>query len=314
MTKTLGEHGRGACAVVWLLVLFTTLTCGGTGADQQAGSPTAPVEPAGPERTAIFEGLQIHYLDHAATGEGGDHALLLVHGWASTSWTWTRQIPGLTEAGRVLIVDLPGHGRSSQVESSSSVDGYDLDVLADSLVAVLDHAGVGRAVLVGHSNGTPVVLRCYRRHPRRVSALVAVDGSLQNLTPVEMARGFAETLGGEGYRDFVTTMISSMPGDGLAEEDRQGVLDMALSVPQRVMVETLLATVDASKWRDDPIEVPLLALHAEQPQWNQAYESYVRALQPDVEYVVWQGVSHFLMLERPDQFNAAIADFVGRMP
>jgi pimeloyl-ACP methyl ester carboxylesterase len=66
-------------------------------------------------------------------------------------------------------------------------------------------------------------------------------------------------------------------------------------------------------WQEqDKLNVPVLALMAVNPQWNADYEKYVRELAPGVEYQVWPGVSHFLMMDEPQKFNGTVMTFLKR--
>jgi pimeloyl-ACP methyl ester carboxylesterase len=66
-------------------------------------------------------------------------------------------------------------------------------------------------------------------------------------------------------------------------------------------------------WEDDPISVPLLVVLAESRAWNEDFEAWVKGTAADSEYRVRPDVSHFLMLEDPEWFNAELAAFVGRV-
>jgi len=102
--------------------------------------------------------------------DGG--TLLAAHGIASNSLAWTR-VAGELEGVQVIAPDLRGRGRSRDVAGASSMARH-----ADDLRAVLDHFGVERAVLAGHSMGGFVACVAGRRDPRRYSGLVLVDGGL----------------------------------------------------------------------------------------------------------------------------------------
>jgi pimeloyl-ACP methyl ester carboxylesterase len=49
---------------------------------------------------------------------------------------------------------------------------------------------------------------------------------------------------------------------------------------------------------------------AKQPAWSTEYEQFVRGIVPDLDYQTWEGVSHFLMLEKPEAFNSAVLAFL----
>lgn len=251
-------------------------------------------------REARVAGARIHY---QSAGEG-DEAIVLVHGWASSSAAWSHQFPVLSERARVLVLDLPGHGQSEAPDAP-----YTVALFADAVAAVMDAAGVERGVIVGHSNGAPVALSFYRRYPERTLALVAVDGPLKpRFTREEMDQMFAP-LRGEGWPDVLGGFIDGM-ASALSPEDRAAVRAMALATPHEAIVGGFEAVVAPEAWSDEPIDVPLLALLAAQPSWDAEYEQWVRAHAPRVEYVVWPDTCHFLQMQRPGEFRVALTRFL----
>ena len=60
----------------------------------------------------------------------------------------------------------------------------------------------------------------------------------------------------------------------------------------------------------DKINVPVLAILAKSPFWPADTEQFLRSLAPDLTFQMWEGVSHFLFLERPKEFNAAVIAFL----
>lgn len=105
-------------------------------------------------------------------GDGGE-PVLAVHGITANSHSWLAVARAL--AGRVLLLapDLRGRGASSRLPPPYGMEAYTSDMLA-----VLDHRGIERAVLVGHSLGAYAVARFAAEHPERVRAAVLVDGGL----------------------------------------------------------------------------------------------------------------------------------------
>lgn len=290
----------------WWGALVAALAVIGCVASEPASAPwrEAPAAPSGPDRVAYQDGHRIHYLD-----SGGDdvEALVLVHGWAGSCAAWSKQFPELSSRARVLAVDLLGHGESESPELT-----YSMQLMADSVLAAMDAAGVERAVLVGHSNGVPVVADFAHRHPERTLAVVGIDGSLKRVLP----RGAFETMfaafHGAGWRQVMTGMIEGMPGPGLSAEDRAAIVEMALSTPQHVVVGAAEAVYLPGAFHEPSLDVPVLLLLARQPAWDEAHEAWVRARVPQVEYVVWDDVGHYIQVERPDAFREQLLGFLDR--
>ncbi len=89
--------------------------------------------------------------------------LVLAHGWVCTGRAWHEVVRQLQGRYRIVTFDLPGHGRSGAPASHR----YDLDLLGDTLAAVIDTATrPGPLVVVGHSLGGMSVLNAVRRHRR----------------------------------------------------------------------------------------------------------------------------------------------------
>jgi pimeloyl-ACP methyl ester carboxylesterase len=68
--------------------------------------------------------------------------------------------------------------------------------------------------------------------------------------------------------------------------------------------------VDLKYATDDPIKVPTQCLMAPSPMWTEDYKEFVKTLIPDLDYREFEGVGHFLFMEKPAKFNAALAEFL----
>jgi len=173
-------------------------------------------------------------------------------------------------------------------------------------------AGVEKAILIGHSNGVPVVREFYRLYPWRVEGLVAVDGGLVRVFPKEMVAPIVSQLKSDTYDQFILSMMSQMLMR-TPEDDAERIRTMAVETPQHVLVGTFEAAIDDETWAPDPIEVPVLAVvAAEAPFWTEEYWERVDELTTRLEIVEIDGVGHFVMIDRPERFNEALVSWVNR--
>jgi pimeloyl-ACP methyl ester carboxylesterase len=99
--------------------------------------------------------------------------VLAIHGITSTSRTWLAPARALDDRAALIAVDLRGRGGSHQLPPPFGLDAHVRD-----MIAVLDHLGVERATVAGHSLGAYVAARLATTHPDRVERLVLVDGGL----------------------------------------------------------------------------------------------------------------------------------------
>jgi pimeloyl-ACP methyl ester carboxylesterase len=112
------------------------------------------------------------------SGPGGAAPVVAVHGITANSHCWLAVARALEGRAELVAVDLRGRAGSSALPPPYGMEAYSRDLLA-----VLDHSGLQRAVLVGHSLGGYAVARFATDHPDRVSAVLLVDGGLSAPLP-----------------------------------------------------------------------------------------------------------------------------------
>jgi pimeloyl-ACP methyl ester carboxylesterase len=274
-----------------------------------AGLPQSPAKGDAPNaidkaesRYAEHDGVRVHYKSIGS----GTTALVFVHGWSCDLSFWEKQVPAFDGKVRMIFIDLPGHGKSDKPQVA-----YTMDRFATAVDAVLTNAGVDSAVLAGHSMGMPVIRQYYRLFPKKTRALIAVDGSVRPFTTDEkQIEQMVNRFKGPDFKPNVERFVNSMfPAD--AQPDlRKSILERMTSTPQHVAVSAMKEMMDPANWKDDPIKVPFQMILAKSPFWTADYEQYVRKLAPEVDYRMMDGVGHFLHMERPDEFNKIMAEFL----
>ncbi len=187
-----------------------------------------------------------------------------------------------------------------------------MELFARAVEAVMRDAKVKRAVLVGHSMGTPVARQFYRKYPEKTLAIVIVDGVLRPLadkaTMDRMIAGFR----GPNYRDTITQMFAAMNGPNLSPDAQAANQGCRLLAPQYVLISAMEGMADPSIWGDDKINVPVLAIMAKNPFFPPDIEQSARAIAPKLEFRMWESVGHFLMMEKPKEFNEAVLAFLDK--
>jgi pimeloyl-ACP methyl ester carboxylesterase len=274
------------------IILFITLLL----------TSTAAFAADGDSQFAKLDGARIHYKSY---GKGKD-ALVLIHGWTCNLDNWRDQIPDFAKRNRVIALDLPGHGQSDKPEIP-----YTMDLFANAIDAVLRDAKVERAVLVGHSMGTPVARQFYRKYPQKTLAIVIVDGGLRPFGTKEMRENFISMFRSPNYKQAGMQMLSQM-APTLSAEGKERVNASFANTPQYVVVSAMEGMNDDALYRPDKINVPVFAILAKSPFWPADTEEFLRGLAPDLELQWFEGVSHFLMMEKPKQFNDAVIAFLNK--
>jgi len=251
---------------------------------------------------AKLDGARIHYKSY---GKGKD-ALVLIHGWGSNLTFWRDQIPEFAKRNRVIALDLPGHGESDKPQIA-----YSMDLFANAIDAVLRDAKVERAVVVGHSMGTPVARQFYRKYPQKTLGIVIVDGGLRPFGTKEMREQFMATFRGPNYKEAVAQMFAQMMAT-LPAADQERIRTSFANTPQHVLVSAMESMSQDSLYGPDKMNVPVLAILAKSPFWQPDTEEFLRSLAPDLELHWFEGVGHFVMMEKPKEFNETVIAFLDK--
>ena len=236
---------------------------------------------------------------------------MFVHGWTCDSSSWAAQVPAFSKDHRVITLDLPGHGRSE-----SPKDGkLSMDVFARAVEAVRAEAGAGaeRIVLVGHSMGAPVIRQYAHLYPEHVAGLVAVDGPLdvRPFAAAELPPGFPPPLTGPEGRAARENMIRSMFIPQTPAALQEHILKMMLAAPEATAVGAMNSMFDpAIRW-SDVVRSPALTVYAGTA--NVPDPAATKELYPNHSATQVAGTGHFLMMEKPEEFNRLLAGFLDKI-
>jgi pimeloyl-ACP methyl ester carboxylesterase len=257
-----------------------------------------------PLPAASVDGLAIH---SSVTGTGKS-AVVFIHGWTCDSSSWAAQVPAFASKYRVITLDLPGHGRSA-----SPKDGkFSMNLFARAVEAVRAEAKVDKVVLVGHSMGAPVIRQYARLFPQHVAALVAVDGPLdfRGFPPPQAGQGPPPMTGPEGLKAR-ETMIRGMFTPQTAPALQQQILKMMLSTPEATAAGAMASAFDPALRKADVIRAPAFAIYAGTAQVPDANKT--KEVLPNYEATQIAGTGHFVMMEKPEEFNRLLTTFLEKI-
>ncbi|MCI0491125.1 MAG: alpha/beta hydrolase [Blastocatellia bacterium] len=257
---------------------------------------------------ARFDNHRIHYKSHGT----GDEALVFVHGGVGNMNIWRLQVPAFKDKKRIILIDLPGHGQSDKPRIT-----YSMDVFARAIDAVLNEAKVKKAVLIGISMGTPVIRQFYRLYPEKTKALVFIDGPLRPLAPSEeIGQEFIAQFRGPDYMEAARQFNAGLMTAKIPAEMREQILACWADTPQHVILSVLeqvtLPDAAPSIWKPDQIKVPVLAVYTKNFYVPEDNERYLRSIAPATEYHAWGDVGHAIMVEKPDEFNETLQNFLAK--
>ncbi len=255
--------------------------------------------------------------------------MLALHGLASSGHWYRRLAPHLSEDYRIIAPDQRGHGATTQAPS-----GYDWQTLAEDAVRLLDHFGIERAVVLGHSWGGHVSSNLAMRFPDRVSRLVMIDGGFQDggLLPNPTWEAFQQRLAPRlvagtraEYLAQLEANLSFCWGDDLAEIALTMVYEGADGQMRDILRPANHAQVLEAMWGEPPsvvlprVNVPALVVAAG-PRPERASSSFSRqrevmvaaadAALPDGRIHWIPETIHDIGYDKPEELAAVIREFL----
>jgi pimeloyl-ACP methyl ester carboxylesterase len=137
---------------------------------------TLPPQQLADEDSRFIEvqGLQVHYKQ---AGEG-EPVLILLHGFAASTFSWREVLNPLAEYGTVIAFDRPAFGLTERPLKWSGKNPYSTSAQIDLTVGLMDQKGIEKAILVGNSAGGTIAVLTALQHPDRVKALILVDPAI----------------------------------------------------------------------------------------------------------------------------------------
>jgi pimeloyl-ACP methyl ester carboxylesterase len=271
------------------------------------------------ERELDWRGTRLRY---AVGGDGSP--VVLVHGLGGTIENWRGLAPALAARHRVLVPDLPGHGRSSPLP-----EARDVDSLAEAVLGIAGAEEIRGAVWIGHSLGGVVGLRAAVLRPEAVRGLVlaaaAGIGTATLGAQVTLAV-LGVTRPGRLIAPFRHAWASSRLGRraafgwwGVADPDAlDPELAEAFLVGPAYHSNTRQAgralVVSDPRTELDRVSCPCLCLWGASDNWVRVADGieYARRLRAPLRTIA--GCGHLLIGERPDACLAAIDEFVAGLP
>jgi len=247
-----------------------------------------------------LDGATIHY---ETAGEGSP--LVLLHGIGSSSRSWRRQLADLSRHFKVIAWDAPGYGRSSDPPRSPAQPS--MRFYADRLSALLDALGLENIYLLGHSMGGVIAQEFYRIHPDKVRKLILADTrcqgsragleerlkSIRTMSPAQYAAERAPRLLTRNAPPDVVYKVVSVMSDIRPAAYEFAAVAMSESDTRDVV-------------RD--LRVPTLLIWGAEDEITPVWGD----IPSGAELKIISNAGHLCYIERPDQFNEVVREFLIR--
>ena len=245
----------------------------------------------------IRDGVGIYYEAH-----GAGPALILTHGYGSSSRMWRGQIEALSKAFRLILWDMRGHGQSDYPVDQAA---YSEEATVADLAAILDAEGAKRAIVGGLSLGGYMSLGFHLAHPERTRALLIIDTG-PGFKKDEAREAWNVTARKRAER-YETEGLGSNASGSAEVRDAQHRDASGLARAARGM----LAQRDARVINSLPdIKVPtVVVVGANDTPFLNATD-YMAGKIAGAKKVVIPDAGHAANIDQPEIFNAAILGFL----
>jgi pimeloyl-ACP methyl ester carboxylesterase len=247
------------------------------------------------------DGVKIYYEAH-----GSGPALLLTHGYSSTSAMWEGQIGALSRDHKLVLWDMRGHGQSDYPGDPTA---YSEALTVADMAALLDEVGADSAIVGGLSLGGYMSLAFYRAHPERVRALLIIDTGpgFKKDEAREAWNKRAHDTGDRFEREGLSVLKSaSRERSDVSHRDASGLARAArgmLTQRDARVIELLPA-----------IKVPSLIVVGADDAPFLAASDYMAAKIPDAKKVVIPAAGHAVNIDQPQAFIDAVLPFLDGLP
>jgi pimeloyl-ACP methyl ester carboxylesterase len=238
------------------------------------------------------KGAKIYYRIYRSGKRRTSVPLILLHGGMGNARNWGYQVTPFSAQFDVVVIESRGHGRST-------LDGPNLTyhLMANDVLGVMDDLGIGKAAVVGWSDGAIIGLDLAIHHPDRVKRLFAFAAN-HNTSGLRASGARSQT-----FRAYSKAMAKEY-AELSAHLERFPAL-------RRQLTKMWSTMPNYSPQQLKAISVPVAVVFAEKDELiRKAHAEEQARLIPGSELIVLKGVSHFALWQDPEQFNARALEFL----
>lgn len=266
--------------------------------------------------TVRVDGLRVAYRE-----AGSGPAVLLVHGWPTSSFLWRGVMPAIARERRVVALDLPGFGASDKPTDVT----YDLPFFTAAVGGFLDALGIDRVDLVAHDLGGPVSVRFALDNPDRVRSLALLNTLLYREDMTRLLTTLADGLRTPGKRERLTSdaalevalRLGTADESSVTQETIAGLVEPFASDADRLALAKAGSDAQDAAFeelaRDLPrLRLPVRVIYGQEDRILGAIAQTVARIRrdlPHAEVTALPGRGHFLQEEDPERVGELLAEF-----
>ncbi|MFW6202101.1 MAG: alpha/beta fold hydrolase [Gemmatimonadota bacterium] len=242
--------------------------------------------------------------------------VILLHAFPLHGAMWEPQLRDLPERWRWVAPDLRGFGETERGDGEGPIG---MDLLADDVVALMDHLDIERAAVCGLSMGGYVAFALWNWHPERIDSLVLCDtragadteqGRRDRFATIERVRAAGSAA------PLVESLLPKLVSDATRRE-RRSVVERVRSMIEEAPPESVIDALQGMAERPDStellpeIDVPALVVVGEHdPITTRQDAEFLVAEMQDARLAVVPEAAHLSNMEHPRAFNRSLVQFL----
>lgn len=264
---------------------------------------------------ATINGHQLHFTDRKETESerGSDRPpILMIHGLGSSQNFYMPVIPYLPNY-RCIALDTYGAARSK-----SHGESLTLEQLAEDVVGLMDHLGIQKAVVAGHSMGGTMVCTIAAAHSDRVAAIVSIGPVNPASVKAEMFQTRIDTVKKEGMEPLANTIPTSATNANSTPLQRALIRELIIGQDPKSYAShcEVIMNMQEPKGGFGAVECPALILAGEEDksaplEGCQYIHKHLGSAKKDLK--ILKGVGHWHCIEAGEQVAKDIAAFIGSL-
>lgn len=257
------------------------------------------------EKTAEINGVELHYSE---SGRPDGKPVVLMHGWGCERATVASIAAALEESRRVVSVDLPGHGRSTEPPLTAQGQPWGVYEYADTVEKLIAGLGLERPALIGHSYGGRIAIILGSR--METERIVLVDSA--GIKPKRPLKYYLKVYSFKAMKKLLPAVMGKKRAEAVIERRRRksGSADYAQASPMMRMVMSRSVNQDLRHLLP-AIKAPTLLIWGENDTATPLSDAkLMEKLIPDAGLVSFKGAGHYSFLDNPGQFRAVIRNFL----
>lgn len=255
----------------------------------------------------LHDGLEFAFYQ---TGTGKQD-ILIQHGYSDSALCWGHLPDDLGKYYRVTFMDARGHGESAKPDS-----GYDLTTMAGDMIALIQHTGIKKPIIIGHSMGGSLAAHLSALEPELPGGAVLIDPGfrirtddqrLSAMTDLHQEMNRIKQMSGVEVVEYIRSKHPDWKDDFVIPS-AQAKLQMSTHVID------IFRTIDAT-WQEDlrKSKCPMLLITADESAGaivSEETREYIQTNHTNVKVLHIPGAGHSIQREKYDEVLQGIISFI----